>query len=264
MFTNTAAGSDSYPIFDRPPLVRRPTSSDPVKWRCGGGAAEVAPSCPRCASANTKFCYYNNYSLSQPRYFCKACRRYWTKGGSLRNVPVGGGCRKSRRARSSRPGPTPSPAPNPDARPEPGPCIDLAAVFARYVGPGPDGDEPSFSPGPSSGSSDGPVFEAAPADGLIDLGGFGGREMDGGDFGLQDFDPIGMGQGAIGCDAADLLWTAEDTTNLPDFGGEVQPGMQVPDFGLFSNDDPFRVPANLLGDNWAPFDLPAYELFSNP
>jgi hypothetical protein len=54
--------------------------------------------CPRCKSGNTKFCYYNNYSMSQPRYFCKACRRYWTQGGSLRNVPVGGGCRKSKRS----------------------------------------------------------------------------------------------------------------------------------------------------------------------
>nr|ALH24858.1 prolamin box binding factor 2 [Avena sativa] len=53
--------------------------------------------CPRCKSGNTKFCYYNNYSMSQPRYFCKACRRYWTQGGSLRNVPIGGGCRKSKR-----------------------------------------------------------------------------------------------------------------------------------------------------------------------
>lgn len=57
--------------------------------------------CPRCESSNTKFCYYNNYSLSQPRYFCKACRRYWTHGGTLRNVPVGGGCRKSKRPRAS-------------------------------------------------------------------------------------------------------------------------------------------------------------------
>ncbi|RLN28822.1 dof zinc finger protein DOF1.8-like [Panicum miliaceum] len=63
---------------------------------------EVAPSCPRCDSPNTKFCYYNNYSLSQPRYFCKGCRRYWTKGGSLRNVPVGGGCRKNRRGKPVR------------------------------------------------------------------------------------------------------------------------------------------------------------------
>ncbi|KAL5055103.1 hypothetical protein RYX36_035785, partial [Vicia faba] len=45
--------------------------------------------CPRCDSPNTKFCYYNNYSLTQPRHFCKTCRRYWTKGGALRNVPIG-------------------------------------------------------------------------------------------------------------------------------------------------------------------------------
>ncbi|KAL6011110.1 hypothetical protein ACLOJK_001554 [Asimina triloba] len=63
---------------------------------------EQALKCPRCDSTNTKFCYYNNYSLSQPRYFCKACRRYWTKGGSLRNVPVGGGCRKNKRSSSSK------------------------------------------------------------------------------------------------------------------------------------------------------------------
>ncbi|XP_058781472.1 dof zinc finger protein DOF5.3-like [Vicia villosa] len=69
------------------------------KWK---PHVEIAPNCPRCASTNTKFCYYNNYSLSQPRYFCKGCRRYWTKGGSLRNVPVGGGCRKHRRGRVVR------------------------------------------------------------------------------------------------------------------------------------------------------------------
>ncbi|XP_012570380.2 dof zinc finger protein DOF3.5 [Cicer arietinum] len=62
---------------------------------------EISPNCPRCGSSNTKFCYYNNYSLTQPRYFCKGCRRYWTKGGSLRNVPVGGGCRKNRRGNNN-------------------------------------------------------------------------------------------------------------------------------------------------------------------
>ncbi|KAJ4957714.1 hypothetical protein NE237_024825 [Protea cynaroides] len=51
--------------------------------------------CPRCDSTNTKFCYYNNYNLSQPRHFCKNCKRYWTKGGALRNIPVGGGTRKN-------------------------------------------------------------------------------------------------------------------------------------------------------------------------
>ncbi|XP_066394498.1 dof zinc finger protein MNB1A-like [Miscanthus floridulus] len=57
--------------------------------------------CPRCGSRDTKFCYYNNYNTSQPRHFCKSCRRYWTKGGSLRNVPVGGGTRKSSSSSSS-------------------------------------------------------------------------------------------------------------------------------------------------------------------
>ncbi|XP_061338353.1 dof zinc finger protein DOF3.6-like [Gastrolobium bilobum] len=57
--------------------------------------------CPRCESTNTKFCYYNNYSLSQPRHFCKTCRRYWTRGGALRNVPVGGGCRRNKRTKGT-------------------------------------------------------------------------------------------------------------------------------------------------------------------
>ncbi|GJM92458.1 hypothetical protein PR202_ga08934 [Eleusine coracana subsp. coracana] len=82
------------PYAPRPPSLL-------VDRRYKQAGAEVAPNCPRCDSPNTKFCYYNNYSLSQPRYFCKGCRRYWTKGGSLRNVPVGGGCRKNRRGKSS-------------------------------------------------------------------------------------------------------------------------------------------------------------------
>ncbi|KAE8720296.1 Dof zinc finger protein DOF5.3 [Hibiscus syriacus] len=56
--------------------------------------------CPRCDSTNTNFCYYNNYKKSQPRHFCKACKRHWTKGGTLRNVPVGGG-RKNKRLKTS-------------------------------------------------------------------------------------------------------------------------------------------------------------------
>ncbi|KAL4633394.1 hypothetical protein ACB092_04G119900 [Castanea dentata] len=85
----------------------------------GGGDRRVRPNhhhnhqalkCPRCDSLNTKFCYYNNYNLSQPRHFCKSCRRYWTKGGVLRNVPVGGGCRKAKR---SKPKPNSSDASTP-------------------------------------------------------------------------------------------------------------------------------------------------------
>ncbi|KAH7656921.1 Zinc finger Dof-type protein [Dioscorea alata] len=62
---------------------------------------EPALKCPRCDSTNTKFCYFNNYSLTQPRHFCKTCRRYWTRGGALRNVPVGGGCRRNKRSKGS-------------------------------------------------------------------------------------------------------------------------------------------------------------------
>ncbi|XP_009777580.1 dof zinc finger protein DOF2.4-like [Nicotiana sylvestris] len=62
---------------------------------------EAGLKCPRCDSTNTKFCYFNNYSLTQPRHFCKSCRRYWTKGGAMRNVPVGGGCRRNKRSKSS-------------------------------------------------------------------------------------------------------------------------------------------------------------------
>ncbi|XP_071686754.1 dof zinc finger protein DOF3.6-like [Rutidosis leptorrhynchoides] len=62
---------------------------------------EPGLNCPRCDSTNTKFCYYNNYNLNQPRHFCKTCRRYWTRGGALRNVPVGGGCRRNKRSRKN-------------------------------------------------------------------------------------------------------------------------------------------------------------------
>ncbi|KAG6424051.1 hypothetical protein SASPL_114463 [Salvia splendens] len=66
-----------------------------------GAAPEHLP-CPRCDSTNTKFCYYNNYNFSQPRHFCKSCRRYWTHGGTLRDIPVGGSTRKNaKRSRTS-------------------------------------------------------------------------------------------------------------------------------------------------------------------
>ncbi|XP_057513128.1 dof zinc finger protein DOF1.6-like [Actinidia eriantha] len=65
----------------KPPPARRQQQQPPTE--------PVA--CPRCGSSNTKFCYYNNYKKSQPRHFCRACKRHWTKGGTLRSVPVGGG-----------------------------------------------------------------------------------------------------------------------------------------------------------------------------
>ena len=52
--------------------------------------------CPRCNSTHTKFCYFNNYNVNQPRHFCKKCQRYWTAGGTLRNVPLGSGKRRNK------------------------------------------------------------------------------------------------------------------------------------------------------------------------
>uniref|UniRef100_A0A803PF35 Dof zinc finger protein n=1 Tax=Cannabis sativa TaxID=3483 RepID=A0A803PF35_CANSA len=84
-------------------LCRRPPP--PLKTQNSGNAGSAPPPppppeqehlpCPRCDSTNTKFCYYNNYNFSQPRHFCKSCRRYWTHGGTLRDIPVGGGSRKN-------------------------------------------------------------------------------------------------------------------------------------------------------------------------
>lgn len=89
-FDSFSPSSGDIVMCSRPLIERRlrPPHDQPMK-------------CPRCDSAHTKFCYYNNYSLSQPRYFCKTCRRYWTKGGTLRNIPVGGGCRKNKKASSN-------------------------------------------------------------------------------------------------------------------------------------------------------------------
>ncbi|XP_008802580.2 cyclic dof factor 3-like [Phoenix dactylifera] len=56
--------------------------------------------CPRCSSLDTKFCYYNNYNVNQPRHFCRHCQRYWTAGGTMRNVPVGAGRRKNKNSMS--------------------------------------------------------------------------------------------------------------------------------------------------------------------
>ncbi|CAD6264506.1 unnamed protein product [Miscanthus lutarioriparius] len=88
--------------------LRRPKGYAAAPVEASPAVAKVAEGgegdpCPRCASRDTKFCYYNNYNTSQPRHFCKGCRRYWTKGGTLRNVPVGGGARKKPSSTSPSP-----------------------------------------------------------------------------------------------------------------------------------------------------------------
>uniref|UniRef100_A0A0E0KWV1 Dof zinc finger protein n=1 Tax=Oryza punctata TaxID=4537 RepID=A0A0E0KWV1_ORYPU len=85
------ADSDAVPLTDSSPP---PQGDQEVSPRTGQQEKKQQLECPRCRSTNTKFCYYNNYSTSQPRHFCRACRRYWTHGGTLRDVPVGGASRR--------------------------------------------------------------------------------------------------------------------------------------------------------------------------
>ncbi|KAM0877330.1 hypothetical protein ACQ4PT_035589 [Festuca glaucescens] len=122
--------------------------------------------CPRCKSRNTKFCYYNNYSTTQPRHFCRACRRYWTHGGTLRNVPVGGACRRrgngSKRRRSAEPSPSPA-SPTQDAACR---APDALPVFPFLT----DGVFlPQFDLGLGSGSAATAVFPWTPASAAPDL-----------------------------------------------------------------------------------------------
>ncbi|KAH1088196.1 hypothetical protein AAZX31_07G213000 [Glycine max] len=96
-------------IFENPKTPSPETETSVPKSSTNGEQSETSASdektpkkpdkvlpCPRCNSMDTKFCYYNNYNVNQPRHFCKNCQRYWTAGGTMRNVPVGAGRRKNK------------------------------------------------------------------------------------------------------------------------------------------------------------------------
>ncbi|RLN22299.1 hypothetical protein C2845_PM07G06640 [Panicum miliaceum] len=76
------------------------TDSDGSGQEKGFKKPDTILPCPRCNSMNTKFCYFNNYNVNQPRHHCRGCKRYWTNGGTLRNVPVG--CKRRNRRPSNR------------------------------------------------------------------------------------------------------------------------------------------------------------------
>ncbi|XP_071710805.1 cyclic dof factor 1-like [Rutidosis leptorrhynchoides] len=89
-----------------PPIEEQGTSENPQSTTIEGDSMDSQPKtlkkpdkilpCPRCNSMNTKFCYYNNSNINQPRHFCKSCQRYWTAGGTMRSMPVGAGRRKKK------------------------------------------------------------------------------------------------------------------------------------------------------------------------
>lgn len=135
-----AAGGSGGPIFGDRRMRAAPQ----------GQHHQQAIKCPRCDSSNTKFCYYNNYNLSQPRHFCKNCRRYWTNGGVLRNVPVGGGCRKAKRSKRK------AASPAPPHRPPPSTAVN-------------DRDNKSNSRSSSESTSANKAAKAQPAGGFADV-----------------------------------------------------------------------------------------------
>ncbi|XWS24999.1 hypothetical protein CRYUN_Cryun27aG0032900 [Craigia yunnanensis] len=291
-----------------------PTPILPIdsKWKSN---VELAPNCPRCASANTKFCYYNNYSLSQPRYFCKGCRRYWTKGGSLRNVPVGGGCRKSRRGKSrvEKSGQLSmnycknlssfgshqeemigvSSSSDGDSGNQPGSAsgsdIDLAVVFAKFLNQSTSFDEPEIvtqeSPNEANEGIDvwssleqdtnsqndspmecqKPVVHSIPESYMLQEMPQVKQQLEENNsvqelpetdhinaFGLQNLLADEMVQ--------DALWS--DAVISPNF--EWQPMAQLQQFESFPVDDPLKISANLMTENWGSFDLSGFGLFSKP
>lgn len=86
-------GEESASAADAPDAHARGQRRAPAKRRRGGGGGSGSgrtlkgkvkagrPSngqpCPRCASQETKFCYFNNYNVKQPRFYCKV-RSIWS------------------------------------------------------------------------------------------------------------------------------------------------------------------------------------------
>ncbi|GKV36549.1 hypothetical protein SLEP1_g44668 [Rubroshorea leprosula] len=195
--------------------------------------------CPRCESTNTKFCYYNNYNLSQPRHFCKNCRRYWTKGGALRNIPVGGSSRKNGK-RSSNPKRQASSAPDselarirkqPDSSKAPTPVsTSTAAAPQRFQNSLADPDPSrlyglsadvtgSFSSLLSSNGHFGNLLEGLNTDGsdlkTVQMGGFGGNT----DAGRDLIPGLGRDSGLEGSNNGESYLGGEQTGDSSCWGG---------------------------------------------
>ncbi|CAI9266587.1 unnamed protein product [Lactuca saligna] len=227
-------------------------------------SVEIAPNCPRCASPNTKFCYYNNYSLSQPRYFCKGCRRYWTKGGSLRNVPVGGGCRKNRRSRPTRSSQTgngstgyiSNPSYSGDSANESPERanIDLADVFAKFLNQSSDDQQNDEIVGEDSPSGSEMLLcdftEEAELQNMV-VPPFTGEDNEIEEFVVQNTNLLEL-QDILNEEwPQDISWS-DDTTTLSSFTWQQ-------DFEPFiCNNDDLNISSDVVTDNWSstPLDLP--------
>ncbi|CAO2165894.1 unnamed protein product [Urochloa humidicola] len=111
--TPTMAVLPPAPQPQSPPLQPPPPPAAALQLQAagagagGGGTGEPLP-CPRCGSRETKFCYFNNYNVRQPRHLCRSCRRYWTAGGALRRVASASPGRRRPRPSAARSAAAPS------------------------------------------------------------------------------------------------------------------------------------------------------------
>ncbi|XP_076958981.1 dof zinc finger protein DOF1.2-like [Bidens hawaiensis] len=250
-------------MFDQM-MIHYPQRPMENRWK---PSVEIAPNCPRCASSNTKFCYYNNYSLSQPRYFCKGCRRYWTKGGSVRNVPVGGGCRKNRRSRSARSPQTGSgglgyinnPSFSGDSVNESHERanIDLADLFAKFLNQNSDqhnhevaGDDSSSGNGDSSNGNGMPLCDKGEEFELQNMviPSFTSEDGHIDEFIAQNTNLIEL-QDMLNEELPQDVYWSDDTTTLPGIAWQH-------DFEPFvCNNDDFNISTDVGTEDWSS-DLP--------
>ncbi|KAA8538305.1 hypothetical protein F0562_027872 [Nyssa sinensis] len=234
------------------------------RWKSN---AEIAPNCPR---------------------------RYWTKGGSLRNVPVGGGCRKSRRAKlvpsspnervamsNVRSPPSPGLSTDNQAMVPPsgtvGSDIDLAAVFAKFLNQNSSFEDSELVRADSSEFPDqaNASFDTQLEDVMIECQKQYDLIEDANLFvvdnqhdeeKIEEF--MGNDQSDFGLQTflngeveQDVLWS-EPTSLLPNFSW--QPMGQLQELASFPSDDQSKISTNLIGDCWNSFDLSAYEVFPRP
>ncbi|KAL0299914.1 UNVERIFIED_CONTAM: Dof zinc finger protein DOF1.1 [Sesamum calycinum] len=75
-FVEEFDGSPSHSLPSSSPSPSSSSTSVATTAAAAAAAASENLRCPRCDSSNTKFCYYNNYNLTQPRHFCKTCRHW--------------------------------------------------------------------------------------------------------------------------------------------------------------------------------------------
>ncbi|KAE8701811.1 15-cis-zeta-carotene isomerase [Hibiscus syriacus] len=245
------------------------------KWK---SIVERAPNCPSCASANTKFCYYNNYSLSQPRL---------DKNGGQVQVSINYSKNSSSLRYHEEQMIGISSSSDGDSAIQPAPSIDLAVIFSQFLNQSTSLHQPEIltQAWPNEGTDPRGVLEQdtniqndssmecpelpvvhpslesyllqempqvmqhlkeddSSVEGFVET-----DEMNA--FGLQNLLAEEMVQ--------DVFWS-NPAANTPSF--EYQPMVQLQQWECFPVDDRLTNSANFMAENWSVFDFSGFELFS--